>query len=569
VILANPPFMSPKGGIRPHNRFSVKSKRSEVLFVDYIAEHLTPNGRAGIIVPEGIIFQSQTAYKQLRKMLVEDYLVAVVSLPQGVFNPYSGVKTSILILDKPRAQRSTDILFVRIEDDGHDLGATRRRTGEGDLPEAARVLKDWCISLNSADPPTSVVNGTVGALLLPRQKIAASDDYRLTADTYRKIEHYEGTSLWVPLRDLLSPRTGIQVGDDPELPVLSITMKNGLVDQSDKFKKRIASADISGYKKVARNELVVGFPIDEGVLGIQTLYPFAAVSPAYGVWAVKQDGLDLSFFEMLLRSEQARARYRLKMRGTAGRRRTLEKGEFLAIEFPVPPLEVQKKIVAEIEGYQKVIDGARAVVDNYRPHIPIDPKWPIVQIGELVKPEYGFTASAADEGDARFIRITDIAPDGSLRPEDAKFITLTAESRRWQLSRGDILVARTGATYGKTMLFEEDYPAIFASYLIRLRFPKDRIDPRYYWAFAQSDEYWSQASTLMTGGGQPQFNGSALKQVKIPLPPLATQQAIVAEIEAEQALVAANHELIARFEAKIQATLARIWGEDEAAPAEA
>jgi type I restriction enzyme M protein len=59
VILANPPFMSPKGGIKPHRRFSVQSKRSEVLFVDYMAEHLSPTGRAGIIVPEGIIFQSQ------------------------------------------------------------------------------------------------------------------------------------------------------------------------------------------------------------------------------------------------------------------------------------------------------------------------------------------------------------------------------------------------------------------------------------------------------------------------------------------------------------------------------
>ena len=95
VILANPPFMSPKGGIRPHNRFSVPSKRSEVLFVDYMAEHLTPAGRAGIIVPEGIIFQSQKAHTRLRQVLVEDSLVAVVSLPAGVFKPYSGVKTSI------------------------------------------------------------------------------------------------------------------------------------------------------------------------------------------------------------------------------------------------------------------------------------------------------------------------------------------------------------------------------------------------------------------------------------------------------------------------------------------
>jgi type I restriction enzyme M protein len=104
VILANPPFMSPKGGIKPHTRFSVQSKRSEVLFVDYMAEHLNANGRAGIIVPEGVIFQGQGAYVALRKMLVESSLVAVVSLPAGVFNPYSGVKTSILILDKSIAR---------------------------------------------------------------------------------------------------------------------------------------------------------------------------------------------------------------------------------------------------------------------------------------------------------------------------------------------------------------------------------------------------------------------------------------------------------------------------------
>jgi restriction endonuclease S subunit len=142
---------------------------------------------------------------------------------------------------------------------------------------------------------------------------------------------------------------------------------------------------------------------------------------------------------------------------------------------------------------------------------------------------------------------------------------LNQEARDSLLAKGDILVARTGATYGKTMIFEEDYPAVFASFLIRLRFPKDRVHPRYYWVFAQSDLYWNQARMLMTGGGQPQFNGNALVQVKIPLPPMPTQQAIVAEIEAEQALVAANRELITRFQKKIQATLARIWGEAAAA----
>ena len=82
-------------------------------------EHIATDGRAGVIVPEGIIFQSGNAYKPLRKTLVEkNYLYAVVSLPAGVFNPYSGVKTSILLMDRTLAKRTRDILFIKIENDG-------------------------------------------------------------------------------------------------------------------------------------------------------------------------------------------------------------------------------------------------------------------------------------------------------------------------------------------------------------------------------------------------------------------------------------------------------------------
>src|SRR5258708_1331303 len=133
VIMANPPFMSPKGGIRPHKRFSMQANRSEVLFVDYIAEHLTIHGRAGVIVPEGIIFQSQGAYKTLRKMLVDNYLYAVVSLPPGIFQPYSGVKTSILLMDKSLARKASSVLFIKARSDGFSLGAQRRPIDKNDL----------------------------------------------------------------------------------------------------------------------------------------------------------------------------------------------------------------------------------------------------------------------------------------------------------------------------------------------------------------------------------------------------------------------------------------------------
>ena len=194
VILANPPFMSPKGGIKPHKRFSVQSKRSEVLFVDYMAEHLTPSGRAAIIVPEGIIFQSQNAYKQLRKMLVEEYLFAVVSLPFGVFNPYAGVKTSILFLDKTLAKKTDSILFAKIANDGFDLGAQRREIKKNDLPETVKIIVDY---------KSQMVNGeafdtenTDNVLVVPKEKIGENGDWNLSGERYQdnvdlRISNYE------------------------------------------------------------------------------------------------------------------------------------------------------------------------------------------------------------------------------------------------------------------------------------------------------------------------------------------------------------------------------------------
>jgi len=177
VIMTNPPFMTPKGGIRPHNRFSIKAKRSEVLFVDYIAEHLNPNGRAGVIVPEGVIFQSQTTYNKLRRMLVENYLWAVVSVPAGVFNPYSGVKTSILLLDRNLARRTDEVLFVKITSDGFDLGAQRRPIEKNDLPEALRILID---RKQTQKVPEDGISWVVS-----RNRLLDSPDCSLSGDRYR------------------------------------------------------------------------------------------------------------------------------------------------------------------------------------------------------------------------------------------------------------------------------------------------------------------------------------------------------------------------------------------------
>ncbi len=206
VILANPPFMTPKGGIRPHQKFTIQAKRSEVLFVDYMLEHLTNNGKAGIIVPEGIIFQSGNAYKQLRKLLVEEnHLVGVISLPGGVFNPYSGVKTSILWIDKALAKKSDKIIFLNINNDGFDLGAQRKPIDANDLPAAfanAMAYKEAVLSGNVYQ----VVDKDV--VIVDKSKIAENGDYGLSVE--RLCDKQSSLSKWemVELRQLVDIVSG-------------------------------------------------------------------------------------------------------------------------------------------------------------------------------------------------------------------------------------------------------------------------------------------------------------------------------------------------------------------------
>ena len=567
VILANPPFMSPKGGIKPHNRFSVQSKRSEVLFVDYMAEHLTPSGRAGIIVPEGIIFQSQKAYKQLRKMLVEEYLVAVVSLPAGVFNPYSGVKTSILILDKSLAKKTNAIAFFKVENDGFGLGAQRREIEKNDLPAAANFLKSWLQSIRS----TAAISSIPNALTVEKEKIAANGDYNLSGERYRENGVRASSYPLVAIQDVAEVASGFgfpldqQGKSDQEIPFLKvsdmnlpgneiwITSWNNTVSRkvlqqlrAKSFPKgtvifpKIGAAIATNKKRILTRESTY----DNNVMGI-----------------VPRERIVREFLYALLQS------FDLSDWASDSQPPSMRKSVVEAHEFPLPPLEVQKEIVAEIEGYQKVINGARAVLDNYRPHIPIHPDWPMVPLFKVARAKNGFAFKSGEyvsEG-LRVMRIKNVQK-GRVIDDDPRFVALgrAKEFEEFGLKSGDILMSLTGNVGRVGRLEPEHEPAVLNQRVAHIGLiAKGQILSGFLFAILDSDRFENDAIRGANGMAQANLSSRWVDDYEIPLPPLATQQAIVAEIEAEQALVAANRELIARFEKKIQATLARVWGEDE------
>ena len=390
VILANPPFMSPKGGIKPHNRFSVQSKRSEVLFVDYMAEHLTPTGRAGIIVPEGIIFQSQTAYRDLRKMLVDTALVAVVSLPAGVFQPYSGVKTSILILDKSLAKRTNTIAFFKVENDGFGLGAQRREIDKNDLPQAQAEIGEYLRRLRAGESVADFQPAL--GLIVEKEKIAANGEYNLSGERYREGTAQSHVFPLVRIGDIctMNPRKS-------QLADLSPDTRVSFVPMADLNEHRIAFHP-SEEKRISEVSASYTYFEDNDVLLAKVTPCFENGKAGIARGLLNGIGFGSSEFYVLRPGDQVlpewiyfcvmhpwfRDAAVAQMTGTGGLQR-VPKAFVEDFQIPLPPLEVQKEIVAEIEGYQKVIDGARAVLDNYRPHIPIHPDWPMVEIGRTLQ----------------------------------------------------------------------------------------------------------------------------------------------------------------------------------------
>ncbi len=554
VILANPPFMSPKGGIKPHKRFSVPSNRSEVLFVDYMVEHLTANGRAGIIVPEGIIFQSGTAYRRLREVLLKESLIGVISLPSGVFQPYSGVKTSILVLDKRVAKSRTNILFSDVRAIGVSLGIKRTVTERNDLPF---VLKDYA----------AYYKGTTlsrHSFLVERSAIAAND-YNFSAERYRPIEVRAGTRV-VRLKEvcLLTKGTHSSTKTEPGPYPLIVTAKEPLTSSDYQIEGEavcvpLISSTGHGRATLSRIHFATGKYAVANLL--------AALQPK------DPEVLTARFLHLVL--DLQKDSMAGLMKGAANVSMKVE--DLAEFQIPLPPLEVQKEIVAEIVGYQKVINGARAVFDHYRPNIPIHPDWPMVPLAEVANVQGGVQKSPSrnpTQNHRPYLTVRNVQRGYLDLTDIERFEVTEAELGRLRLQLGDILIVEGNGSreqIGRTALFDingEEW--VHQNHVIRVRLDPTQASPSFISVFFNSDLGRNQMlMNAVTTSGLYMLSVGRVKTLEIPLPPLATQQAIVAEIEAEQALVAANRELITRFEKKIQTTLARIWGETTSDVAEA
>ncbi|HPR89764.1 MAG TPA: N-6 DNA methylase, partial [bacterium] len=552
VVLANPPFMSPKGGIKPHKRFTVQSNRSEVLFVDYIAEHLTPAGRGAVIVPEGIIFQSAGAYRQLRKYLIEEnFLVAVISLPAGVFNPYSGVKTSILVFDRGLARKASGVLFLKIQNDGYGLGAQRRQVAGSELPEAAGIMREWFASLRSA---ASFSASGCGALVVEKSRLAENGEYNLTGERYREVVR-RGGEKWERVRlgeicDFINGRA-FKPADwkDQSSGGLPIIRIQNLNNQEAKF--NYYSGAVEDRYLVNKGNLLFSWSGSRGTSFGAHIWQGGRGILNQHIFRVEfDDRCDKEYLCLIL--NRAVSVIEENLHGGVGLVH-ITKGNLEKIQIPLPPIEIQREIVAEIEEYQKIIDGARQVVESWKPKIELDPSWTLAKLSDVceINPKKSQIPSINSDIPVSFLPMEDIGMVQDIIPRKESQLNLVYKGYTY-FRENDILIAKVTPCFenGKSGIARKLLNGIgFGSSELHVIRCSSKVLPEFVYPYISSEKFLLAGKIQMTGtGGLQRVPAFFISAFEIPLPRLSVQREIVTKIEAERKIVDGCRELIALYE---------------------
>ena len=348
--------------------------------------------------------------------------------------------------------------------------------------------------------------------------------------------------------DIMTPAKIERCGDRTDLPILSITMRNGIIFQNERFKKVIASSNTKDYKIVNNGQLVIAFPIDEGLIYTQDIAEQGIMSPAYNIWDVDYSKHGRRFLGYYFHCPFAMNYYKSKLRGTTQRRRMLPKEVLLSFPIPVPPLSEQQRIVNELDVLSSIIEKKKAQLKEYDQLAqsifydmfgdPIEnPKgWEMNTVGELsFEMRYGTSRPACEDGKYNYLRMGNLTNEGYLNLDDLKKINVPDnEIEKCIVRRGDVLFNRTNSLelIGKTCLFDLDEPMVIAGYLIRVRF-KESILPLYFTRLFNLSEIKKKLRSMAKGAvHQANINAKELASIIIPVPPLSLQQSFASKIEA-------------------------------------
>ena len=355
VVLANPPFMTPKGGIRPHKKFSIQANKSEILFLDYIIEHLSGKRKAGIIIPEGVLHNNYASYKSLRsKLITENLLYAVVELPHGVFKPYASVKTHILFIDTSISKKHDNILFIKVLDDGFTQTGARKPIDKNDLIKAHQILHNFKEGNQIKDD--SIENHVVSKEEILSDKYISLIGRRYKAVHYANSSNYPKVKLSKKLIRIFKGDSGSQSTEEGDYPFV-VTAEEFKTAISYSFDCKavcvpIVSSTGHGHASVRRLHYIEG--------------KFALANIMCGIEVIDESILNPKYLYYILSAMKEEVIASL-MTGTSNV--SLDKNDLHDLEIPCPDISIQNKIVTEQVVLEKKIANMKNDILKMNEHL--------------------------------------------------------------------------------------------------------------------------------------------------------------------------------------------------------
>lgn len=567
VILANPPFSGKIDRDSVAEELQMNTGATEVLFLRYMMRHLTDNGRAGVIVPEGVLFNASGGHTKIREMLLENGLWCVVSLPSGVFNPYAGVKTSIMFFDKTRAEKA-EVLFAKVEHDGFSLSAQRKAITKNDLPEILTDIERYKKGEDLQQPNAHVVT---------YDRIKETKDFNLTGDRYKLV--VASTNHDYPMVELGDSRYfRIESGGTPSSKVEDYW--NGdinwvtLVDLPQS--NRITNIDITSRRITAEGLSKSSAKL----LPVGTVLVSSRATIGRVAVARNETSTNQGFKNIVIQSDEVLPDYvanvisqmtdTLKSIASGGTFAEFSKTSFEKIKIPLPPIEIQRKIIGEIKNKQTAIDHAREIISTLeRERAYFDPStraqkegWPIVKLDDLLAIVRGASPRPIDkfmtgaEDGENWVKIGDTKHVTKYITHVAEKVTKDGADKSRRVEPGDFILSNS-MSFGRPYIMKiTGY--IHDGWLLLRNKDASKLSADYLYEILSSGYVQRQFEAAATGGVVRNLNSALVKNVLIPLPPIEIQKQLAADLSVEQEIVEANRKLIGIFEQKIAETLAKV-----------
>ena len=328
---------------------------------------------------------------------------------------------------------------------------------------------------------------------------------------------------YVMLGEVIQSAKSDRCGND-DYPVLSITKGEGIILQSNKFKKRIASQDTSQYKVVCRGQLVQGIHIDEANFGIQDIVDAGIVSPAYKVWNVDSSIINPKYLEEVLRSPRSIQYYAFNFNGSIKRRERLSDKDFLAMKIPCPLMEEQEHVLLVIQLLRNIILARKQEISKMDELIKArfvemfrEYEWSTT-VGNYIAELRGGKSLAGTEPCKNKVLKTGAATFGWFDPEQYKYLPQDYEPLpEHKVEAGDVMISRmnTPDLVGAcSYVFEAPEDMYYPDRLWKV-IPKNQANPIFIWQLLWDPEIRRQIKEKSGGTSGTMHNISKPKLLEI------------------------------------------------------